>query len=146
MAFALLFVPGSFHQRPDPSVLASYVRSHTTDEQRVFVWGSYPEVLLAADRLPAGALVHSDFVTGRSGGVKTLRSRSSWPRPRVLQLMLADLRGHPPALVLDTSTAADLGYQHYPLALFPDVEAFVRGYELVTAIDGVTVWRQVTDI
>ena len=61
--------------------------------------------------------------------------------------MPADLRAQPPALVLDTSTADELGYQHYPLALFPDVEAFVRaGYELVTAIDGVTVWRQVTDI
>jgi hypothetical protein len=127
--------------------LASYVRSHTTDEQRVFVWGSYPEVLLAADRLPAGALVHSDFVTGRSGGREDPAVTLELATPGALQLMLADLRAHPPALVLDTSTAADLGYQHYPLALFPDVEAFVRaGYELVTAIDGVTVWRQVTDI
>jgi len=147
VAFALLFVPGSFHQRPDASALASYVRSHTTDEQRVFVWGSYPEVLLAADRLPAGALVHSDFVTGRSGGREDPAVTLELATPGALQLMLADLRAHPPALVLDTSTAADLGYQHYPLALFPDVEAFVRaGYELVTAIDGVTVWRQVTDI
>ena len=81
-AWVLLFVPGSFHNRPDPDVLASYVRSHTTAADRVFVWGSYPEVLVAADRLPAGGLVHTDFVVGRSGGrndpVKTLFER----RPR----------------------------------------------------------------
>ena len=68
VAFGLLFVPGSLHHRPDPTELAKYLDSHTTADQRVFVWGSYPEVLLRADRLPAGALVHSDFVTGRSGG------------------------------------------------------------------------------
>ena len=86
---------GVEHQRPDPSALASYVRSHTTDEQRVFVWGSYPEVLLAADRLPAGALVHSDFVTGRSGGREDPAVTLELATPGALQLMLADLRAHP---------------------------------------------------
>ena len=67
-AWVLLFVPGSFHDRPDPTALADYVRTHTTSSDRVFVWGSYPEVLVAAERRPAGGLVHTDFVVGRSGG------------------------------------------------------------------------------
>jgi hypothetical protein len=143
VAFALLFVPGSFHHRPDPSALAGYLRVHTTDEQRVFVWGSYPEVLVAAERLPAGALVHSDFVTGRSGGREDPAVTLALATPGALELMLDDLRANPPALILDTSTASDLGYQRYPISLFPDLAAFVAdGYERVTVVSGVTVWAQ----
>jgi hypothetical protein len=143
IAFALLFVPGSFHHRPDPAALSTYVRDHTTGSQRVFVWGSYPEVLVAAERLPAGALVHSDFVTGRSGGREDPAITLDLATPGALELMLDDLRAHPPALILDTSTADDLGYEHYPISLFPDLAAFVaEGYERVTVVSGVTVWAQ----
>ena len=147
VAFALLFVPGSFHHRPNPSDLASYVRDHTTADQRVFIWGSFPEVLVRAERLPGGALVHTDFVTGRSGGREDPAVTLDLATPGALQIMMNDLRAYPPQLVLDTSTAADLGYTNYPLTLFAEVAEFVHdNYELVTDISGVTVWQRVTDI
>ncbi len=143
VAFALLFVPGSFHHRPDPTDLAAYIGATTTSEQRVFVWGSYPEVLVRANRLPAGALVHSDFVTGRSGGREDPRTSIDSAAPGALALMMNDLRANPPELVLDTSTAADLGYRNYPMSLFPDVLFFVTsGYEQVAEVGGVTIWRR----
>ncbi len=146
VALGLLFVPGSLHQRPDPTELAAYLDDHTTPDQRVFVWGSYPEVLLRADRLPAGALVHSDFVTGRSGGREDPGVTLPLATPGALDLMLADLRARPPELVLDTSTNSHLGYTNYPLSLFPEVAAFVTdGYERVGEVDGVTVWRRLAD-
>jgi hypothetical protein len=145
-AWALLFIPGSFHNRPDPHDLASYVRSHTTTSDHVFVWGSYPEVLVAADRLPAGSLVHTDFVVGRSGGrtnpVKTLSSAV----PAALDIMMRSLTAHPPQLILDTSTAPDLGYRSYPISLLPDLERFIDdGYEQVDVVDGVTIWQRRTE-
>ena len=142
VAWCLLFVPGSFHHRPDPTALASYVDTYTTTTQRVFVWGSYPEILVRADRPPAGALVHSDFVTGRSGGREDPAVTLSAATPGALALMLDDLHANPPELILDTSTASDLGYSQYPMRLFPDLQRFVdEGYEQVTTIDGVTIWR-----
>ncbi len=143
VAFALLFVPGSFHDRPDPAALSSYLRTHTAPGQRVFVWGSYPEVLTRAERLPAGALVHSDFVTGRSGGREDPAVTLGQATPGALALMLDDLQVNPPALILDTSTATDLGYEHYPMSLFPALDAFVRdGYQRVTMVSGVAIWVQ----
>jgi hypothetical protein len=142
-AFALLFVPGSFHHRPDPADLAGYLRAHTTDGESVFVWGSYPEVLVRAERLPAGALVHTDFVTGRSGGRQNPEETLPLATPGALDLMMDHLRADPPKLVLDTSTALGLGYRHYPLTLIPEVEAFVTsGYHRVDVVDGVTVWQR----
>jgi hypothetical protein len=144
IAWVLLFIPGSFHyHRPDPAALAGYVRSHTTSADRVFIWGSFPEVLLAAERLPAGALVHTDFVVGRSGGrgdpAKTLRSAV----PGARDIMMKSLAEHPPQLILDTSTAPDLGYRNYPTSLLPDLDRFIHDrYQRVDTVDGVTVWQR----
>ena len=143
VAWALLFVPGSFHHRPDPGELARYVRSHTTSADRVFVWGSYPEVLLAADRRPAGALVHTDFVVGRSGGrddpTRTLASAI----PGAADIMLGSLTAARPALILDTSSSPRLGYGKYPTSLVPALDRFIRDeYEQVGVIDDVTVWQR----
>ena len=143
VAWALLFVPGSFHHRPDPSTLAAYVRSHTTSKDRVFVWGSYPEVLVAADRLPAGGLVHTDFVLGRSGGRNDPRKTLNSAVPGALDILLDSLTRRPPALILDTSTSTRLGYENYPTSLIPEVDRFIHdGYHLVRVVDGVTVWQR----
>ncbi len=143
VAWALLFVPGSFHHRPDPGELADYLRSHTTGADHVFVWGSYPEVLLAAERLPAGGLVHTDFVVGRSGGrddpTKTLTSAI----PGAVDIMLRSLTATRPLLILDTSSSPRLGYERYPTALVPAIDRFIHdGYVQVAVIDDVTVWKR----
>ena len=146
VAFALLFVPGSFHDRPDATPLATYVHDNTTADQRVFIWGSFPEVLVEAERLPGGALVHTDFVTGRSGGREDPAETLELATPGALEIMMNDLAAHPPVLVLDTSTSSELGYSNYPLSLFPEVAAFVAdNYQHVTDIAGVAVWQRVAD-
>ncbi|HEX3088314.1 MAG TPA: hypothetical protein VHQ23_06635, partial [Ilumatobacteraceae bacterium] len=143
VAWILLFVPGSFHDRPDPSTLANYVSAHTTDSDRVFVWGSYPEVLVAAERLPTGGLVHTDFVVGRSGGRNDPAETLPSAVPGAREIMLDSLAAHPPALILDTSTSSRLGYENFPMSLIPELDRFVRdGYDLVTTVDGVDIWRR----
>jgi hypothetical protein len=141
VAWGLLFVPGSFHHRPETSALAAYVTAHTTAADRVFVWGSYPELLVAADRLPAGRLVHTDFVVGRSGGRTDPAETMASAVPGAAELMLDDLTRNPPALIVDTSTAASLGYSKYPMSLLPELQHFVSSdYQRLDVIAGVTIW------
>jgi hypothetical protein len=143
VAWVLLFVPGSFHHRPDPTDLATFVRAHTTTTDRVFVWGSYPEVLVAADRLPAGGLVHTDFVVGRSGGRNDPSVTLASALPEARTIMLDSLARTPPALILDTSTSTQLGYSKYPTSLIPELQTFIiAGYRRIAVVDGVTVWQQ----
>ncbi|MEY2552971.1 MAG: hypothetical protein QOC57_831 [Ilumatobacteraceae bacterium] len=143
VAWALLFVPGSFHHRPDPTDLVTFVRTHTASTDRVFIWGSYPEVLLAADRLPAGGLVHTDFVVGRSGGRTDPATTLADALPEARQIMLASLLRTPPLLILDTSTSSRLGYSKYPTSLVPDLDRFIHeGYRQVDVVDGVTIWER----
>ena len=143
VAWALLFVPGSFHHRPNPTALADYVRSHTATTDRVFIWGSYPEVLLAADRFPAGGFVHTDFVVGRSGGRNDPEETLPSAIPGARGILLDSLAAHPPVLILDTSTSPDLGYGDYPTSLIPELNRFIHdGYERITSVDGVEIWQR----
>ena len=142
-AWILLFVPGSFHHRPNPATLADYVRSHTIAADRVFVWGSYPEVLVAAQRLPAGAFVHTDFVVGRSGGRNDPAQTIPSAIPGAAEIMLDSLAAQPPLLILDTSTAPNLGYVDYPTSLLPELDRFIHdGYLRITSVDGVDIWQR----
>jgi hypothetical protein len=143
VAWSLLFVPGSFHHRPNPATLAEYVRSHTSRSDRVFVWGSYPELLVAADRLPGGGLVHTDFVVGRSGGREDPSTTLADAVPGAADIMLTQLSDSPPQLILDTSSAPPLGYTKYPTTLLPHLDRFIHdGYQQVAVVDGVNVWQR----
>jgi hypothetical protein len=143
VAWTLLLVPGSFHDRPDTAALADYLTTHTTAADRVFVWGSYPELLVAAQRLPGGSLVHTDFVVGRSGGRNDPDETLSSAVPGARQIMLDSLSAHPPLLILDTSPSPQLGYTDFPISLIPELGQFLRdGYELITTVEGVDIWRR----
>ena len=56
--------------------------------------------------------------------------------------MLRSIAEHPPALVLDTSTADDLDYEHYPMSTIPAIADLVAAdYTRVGVVDGVTIYR-----
>lgn len=138
------FVPGAFRDDPDPTELAAYVEQRTEPGEPVLVWGNFAEVLLLADRAPGGALVHSDFVTGRDGGDEVGAATLDQATPGAFDQMMDELREDPPALVLDTSTADVRGYGDYPLAMFPALDDFVDDhYRLVGRVDGVDVYAPV---
>lgn len=141
LAVAFAFTPDTFRTLPDPEPLATFVGSHTDPGDTVLVWGNFPEVHWRGDRPPGGALVHSDFITGRSGGRD--------PGPETLDeategapaALFRAFRRHPPRLVLDTSSAAIRDYDAYPLARFTAIHRWVQEhYEHTATIDGVEIW------
>jgi hypothetical protein len=140
-ALVAAWTPTTFRTNPDVRDLAAYVRAHTDPGDEVWVWGSLPDLLWSADRPPGGAQVHSDFVTGRSGGRDPDPSTIVDATPGAEDEMLASLRRHPPALVVDTSPAGIRQYDHYPLVGYPRLHRFlVDRYEPVATIDRVVVW------
>jgi 4-amino-4-deoxy-L-arabinose transferase-like glycosyltransferase len=137
LAWVLLFVPDLGHPRPDARPMALYLRQHTTGSDSVFVWGTYPELYALTDRPVAGGLVHTDFVTGRTGGW----SLDSLVTPGAGERMMRDLEAHPPAVIVDTSAVEHLDYGAYPLASDPPLGAFVQArYTPEPWGDGFVLW------
>ena len=77
------------------------------------------------DRPVAGGLVHTDFVTGRSGG---RTSGTDAVTPGADARMLTDLRTNPPALLIDTSGVADLGYGAFPMQAHTGIADLTANY------------------
>jgi hypothetical protein len=58
-------------------------------------------------------------------------------------LLLADLERNRASFILDTSPSGLHRWNHFPLAAFPRLDAYVRDrYELATQVDGVRVYRR----
>jgi hypothetical protein len=143
VAYVLAWCPGVIRHLQSPDELAAYVDAHTDPGESVMVWGTFPEVYLAADRPPGGGLVHSDFVTGRSGGRSVDPGTLGDATPTAYDTLLHELRVAPPALIVDTSTADLRGYGAYPISLFPELDAFVlTHYRWVGIIDGITIYAR----
>jgi len=131
-------IPTVFRERRDPEPLAASIRACTDPTDRVFVWGSFPELLVAVDRPSAGGLVHSDFVTGRSGGREASTESVT---PGAQALMMRNLRADPPVVLVDTSGVPSLGYEAFPLLSNDGLAELVAGgYTPVTEDGGFTLW------
>jgi hypothetical protein len=129
----------------DPTVraMAAYAESHSRPGDRVTVWGDAPEVYWLSGRAPGGAMVNTDFITGKTAGRTNGPQRLADATPGARVTFLRSLEDHPPELFFDTSTAGLRQYGKYPVALVPSVNAFLRArYRPVATVRGVRVYRR----
>jgi hypothetical protein len=139
-AWLLAFSPHTI----DPTVraMATYTEAHTGPHDRVTVWGDAPEVYWLSGRAPGGAMVSTDFVTGKTAGRTNGPQRLADATPGARATFLRSLQEHPPKLFFDTSTAGLRQYGKEPVTLVPPVEAFLRQhYRPVATVRRVRVYR-----
>jgi len=137
LGFTLPSAPG-----PTVAGLARYAAAHTSPGERVTVWGDVPEVYWLSGRAPGGAMVSSDFVTGKSAGRTDGPQRLADATPGARSTFMKSLEAHPPQLFFDTSTAGFREYRSYPVTLVPELAQFLRRrYQPVATIHGVRVYR-----
>jgi len=122
--------------------LASYVERHTRPGDRIGVWGTASDLYWRSGREPAGALVSTDFVVGKTAGRPDGPARLKDATPGALDAYLVSLRAHPPVLFFDTSTNGLRGYRKYPLSRVPAVARFVHAnFTEIGTLRGVTIYR-----
>ena len=123
---------------PAHEKVASYIRSHTRPNDRVFVWGNWPALYTESDRLMATRF--PGFLRGfaRGSGLPPNNwdtSAAVWPAVQ------QDLTRHPPALIVDTAAAGWSDFSPYPMSNYPVLADFVAaGYHVAATIDGVVIY------
>ena len=123
---------------PDFRAPAAWVREHTSPDDRIFVWGMFAPMYVLADRLPASRFV--GFMRGAERS-KNVDPEIGWDTgPEVWPALAEDFTRHPPAVVIDTSTADYMSFGHYPIARFPQVAALLRGYRVAAVVGNVTMY------
>ncbi|HET7500629.1 MAG TPA: glycosyltransferase family 39 protein [Kofleriaceae bacterium] len=131
---------------PDPDFRGpvAWVRDHTRPSDRIFVWGMFAPMYVLSDRLPASRFV--GFMRGAERN-KNVPPEVGWDTgPEVWPALADDFARHPPAVVVDTSTADYMSFGNYPIARFPEVAALLRGYRVAAVVDRVTMYVPATPI
>lgn len=111
--------------------LVAYIRSNSSEEDRIFVWGYYPEIYGLSNRISASRYINCNFLTGRIparsegqdvGGAAAVVP-GSW------KVFLEELNRNLPLYIVDTSLS-DLGryktYVKYPLSKFKELEHIIN--------------------
>ncbi len=142
---ALAVRPATVEDRPRWDRVAAAVAARTAPGERILVWGHLPEVAWAADRAPAGRFVHTDFLSGRSGGRAVPADPAGFAPAALWDEFLADLAAHPPALVVDTAPGAIRHQEALPISAFPRLRAWIdAGWCRVAVVDRVALYRPCT--
>src|SRR5207244_997738 len=118
--------------------VAAAVDARTARDDHIFVWGQFPEVYWASDRLPATRFLTSGFLTGFGGGRSAQHVGPQYAVSGAWDDFKADLSLHPPALIVDASVGTSFSVDRFPE--FADFMA--AGYVRVEQVDGVVLYAR----
>lgn len=125
---------------PQHQAVSAYIAAHTSPSDRVFVWGDWPALYVESNRVMSGRF--PGFLRGFARG-SSLAPNNWDTAPDVWTLLDADLRAHPPALIVDTAPADWSDFAMYPMSNYPVLAAFVAsGYHQVDVVDGVVIYAR----
>lgn len=143
LACAASLVIGSFRARTvqfppeDPALRASaFMKSLTSPNERIFVWGFNPDIHLYSERKPASRFTFCSFQTGLIPwiNVDPGLDTSYAIVPGTMETLLGDLEATRPAFVVDCSAGLHRRFTKYPAENFPQLQSFLdRNYVVVEA-------------
>ncbi|GAB5560388.1 MAG: hypothetical protein SynsKO_20350 [Synoicihabitans sp.] len=96
-------------------VLARQIAAHSPNEERIFIWGYYPELHFESRRLPATRYVYANFITGMIAwtNLDALKDVEYGVVPHAWEKFYEDFHDHSPTVIVDTGVFR--GYAKFPL-------------------------------
>ena len=130
-------------------VRAALVREPGFRQGTLFVWGYAPGFyyhlpeLRPASRFVVPQATLSGYVAGNTASARGEVDGRRLIRDEHWQLLLADLERHRASFILDTAPSGLHRWNHFPVADFPLLDAYLREhYELAAQVGGVRVFRR----
>jgi 4-amino-4-deoxy-L-arabinose transferase-like glycosyltransferase len=128
-----------------PSPLSSYVREHSTPDDRIFIWGQRDWFYAEAQRRPASRFILSFPLTGRVFGSPLSDDpdydTSHRIHPGAWETLERDFAEHPPLFFVDTDPQTEA--QKYPPQRYPYLRRLLaEEYEVVLSIPDGVVYRR----
>ena len=121
--------------------VAQHIVKATSPNDRVFVWGTSPQLYCFSDRRMATRFVSCSHLVGvHAGRPRQLKDRGE-NIPEGWKMFQADWEAHPPALIIDTSTI-DPVWSAHPMTRYPLLRDYLREYRVETVINGRTIYRR----
>src|SRR5216117_2138563 len=114
----------------------------TRPNDRIFVWGSRPQLYSFSGRRMATRFISCSHLVGVfAHRPREVRAKAESVIPGVWAMFQADWEGHPPALIIDMSTV-DQFWSPHPMTRYPVLRAYLPGYRVEGVINGETIYRR----
>jgi 4-amino-4-deoxy-L-arabinose transferase-like glycosyltransferase len=106
---------------------SQFIKSLTTPDERIFVWGYNPDIYLYTDRRPASRFVYCSFQTGLIPWTNIAPEKDTHDAivPGTMETLLADLEMSRPTFIVDCGVGPHRNFAKYPLARFEPLQKFV---------------------
>ena len=122
--------------------IVQHIVKETTPNDRIFVWGSCPQLYSFSDRRMATRFVSCTHLVGAyASRPREETNKGKSLIPGTWEMFQADWEAHPPALIIDMSTV-DQFWAAHPMTRYPVLRAFLGEYRVETVIDGQTIYRR----
>jgi hypothetical protein len=127
--------------------VSAYIGARTRPDDRIFVWGYFPLIYVAADRLSATRFVGCHYLTGYAAiGLGRVLPRDVEDRLQVpggFEQLLRDLEQNRAELFIDTAPANLHGWSNYPVSRYPRLAAYLAAHFSPEAVvDGAVIYRR----
>jgi hypothetical protein len=114
----------------------------TSANDRIFVWGSTPQLYSFSGRRMATRFVSCTHLVGAyASRPREVRDKGESVIPESWKMFRADWEAHPPALIIDRSTA-DPFWSAHPMTRFPVLRAYLAEYRVEGVVNGDTIYRR----
>lgn len=127
--------------------VAEYVRKHTDENDRIFVWGFATPIYTYSNRLGASRFLWCDWMTGRVSGTPSAKDKFFDTKPYVTKgswnLFFEDMNKNRPIYFIDTSPGNYHDYGKYPITNYPDLMKYLnRHYHFESTVNGANIYRR----
>ena len=114
----------------------------TKPNDRIFVWGSSPQLYSFSDRRMATRFVSCSHLVGAyASRPREETDKGKSLLPGMWDMLRADWEAHPPELIIDMSTV-DRFWAAHPMTRYPVLRSFLDQYRVEAVIDGRTIYRR----
>jgi hypothetical protein len=122
--------------------IVQHIVKETTPNDRIFVWGSCPQLYSFSGRRMATRFVSCSHLVGAyASRPREVTDKGKSLIPGTWDMFQADWEAHPPVLIIDMSTV-DRFWAAHPMTRYPVLRAFLGEYRVETVINGKTIYRR----
>jgi competence protein ComEC len=129
--------------------VGAWVRDHSAERDRVFVWGDSAQVYVYAHRVMGTRFAFVNYHTGKIWGTGADESgaaaRPDLVVPRAWDELQQDFQRAPPAYVVDAAAGRLHGFDGDAVGMYPVISRIVSAdYRLAASVDGVPIYHRVS--
>jgi hypothetical protein len=122
--------------------IVQYIVKETTPNDRIFVWGSLPQLYSFSGRRMATRFVSCSHLVGPyASRPREETDEGKSLLPGTWEMFQVDWEAHPPVLIIDTSPLGHF-WEAHPMTRYPVLRKYLADYRVAGAVDGAIIYRR----